>query len=74
MAAVDEIPVKWGERLWTQHEAATYLGVSERYLRASDCPKLLLPGTGPKRKPLVRYAPVDVRAWADGYRVTRRYA
>ena len=60
-------------RLWTQLEAAFYLGVSPRYLRASDCPKLLLPGTGPKGKKLVRYDPADVKAWADRYRALRRF-
>lgn len=60
-------------RLWTQREAAFYLGVSSRYLRASDCPKLLLPGTGPRGKKLVRYDPSDVRSWADRHRALRRF-
>jgi hypothetical protein len=59
--------------LWTQMEAATYLHVSPRYLRASACPKILLPGTGTKGKPLVRYDPVDVRTWADRRRAKRRF-
>ena len=39
----------------TQREAAKLLQVSVAYLRASACPKYLLPGNGPRRKPLVRY-------------------
>jgi hypothetical protein len=62
-----------GERLWTQAEAAEYLCVSQRYLRASSCPKILLPGTGTHGKPLVRYNPADVRGWAEQRRATRRF-
>ncbi len=51
------------EGLWTQKEAAAFLRVSTRYLRESGCPKVLLPGTGTKGQPLVRYDPRDVRAW-----------
>ncbi len=60
-------------RLWTQAEAADYLNVSQRYLRASACPKILLPGTGRHGKPLVRYNPVNVRTWAEQRRATRRF-
>jgi hypothetical protein len=60
-------------RLWTQREAAAYLHVSPRYLRASSVPKMLLPGTGTKGKPLVRYCPADVSQWAENHRVSRRY-
>lgn len=56
------------ERLWTQREAADYLGVSARYLRDSSCPKILLPGNGPKGQQLVRYVPADVKAWALNWR------
>ena len=66
-------PTPPATRLWTQFEAALYLGVSARYLRASDCPKILLPGTGPKGKKLVRYDPADVKAWADHCRSLRRF-
>jgi hypothetical protein len=59
--------------LWTQAEAAAFLSVSQRYLRASACPKLLLPGTGPAGKPLVRYDPNAVRAWVDQRSVKRRF-
>lgn len=54
-------------RLWTQREAAAFLGVTPRYLRDSTCPKLLLPGNGPKGQPLVRYEPAEVRAWARSW-------
>lgn len=61
------------DRLWTQKEAAYFLGVSARYLRDSDCPKVLLPGNGKKGQSLVRYDPADVRAWAQRWN-TRRVA
>lgn len=50
--------------LWTQAEAAKYLGVSIRYLRDSACPKVLLPGNGKRGQPLVRYSPMAVIKWA----------
>lgn len=53
------------DRLWTQKEAARFLCVSARYLRDSDCPKVLLPGNGKAGQPLVRYDPTDVKAWAE---------
>jgi hypothetical protein len=49
--------------LWTQKEAAKFLSVSPRYVRDSSMPKLLLPGTGPARRPLVRYDPRAVQDW-----------
>jgi hypothetical protein len=58
-------------RLCTQREAAAYLAVSPRYLRESACPKILLPGTGAKGKPIVRYDPSEVRVWADQRRTSR---
>ncbi len=51
------------DRLWTQREAAYFLGVSTRYLRESDCPRTLLPGNGPRGQPMVRYDPQHIRAW-----------
>jgi hypothetical protein len=66
-------PANEVSRLWTQAEAADYLHVSRRYLRASACPKILLPGTGTRGKPLIRYDPVDVRTWAEQRRATRRF-
>ena len=62
-------PPHTGERLWTQKEAAAYLGVSPRYLRESSCPKVLLPSNGTKDRAVVRYLPEDVRAWALKRRV-----
>lgn len=52
------------DALLTQREAADLLSVSPGYLRESSCPKLLLPGNGPRGKPLVRYVRSDVLAWA----------
>jgi hypothetical protein len=60
------------DRLMTQRESAAYLDVSVSYLRASSCPKLLLPGTGPRGKPLVRYRLSDLDAWTGSYRLRAR--
>lgn len=60
------------DHLWSQKEAAFYLGVSARYLRESSCPKVLLPGNGTKGQPIVRYRPADVVAWADNWRCGSR--
>ncbi len=51
--------------LLTQKEAAAYLRVSPAYLRASTCPKILLPGNGKKGRPMVRYRIDDLVAWAE---------
>lgn len=50
--------------LWTQREAAARLKVSVSWLRASSCPKRLLPGNGKAGKPIVRYDPVEVEEWS----------
>ncbi len=57
------------DRLFTQKEAAALLNVSVSYLRASSCPKVLLPGTGPRGKSLVRYLKADVLSWALSRRI-----
>lgn len=51
--------------LFTQKDAAAYLRVSPAYLRASSCPKILLPGNGKKGRPMVRYRVEDLVAWAE---------
>ena len=61
-------PIAVGLQLVSQPEAGRYLGVSVSYLRASSCPKVLLPGTGPRGKPLVRYRLSDLDAWAAAHR------
>jgi hypothetical protein len=62
------------DRLWTQPEAAAYLQVSERYLRDSTCPKVLLPGKGETDRPLVRYEPAVVKEWYSSHVRERRFA
>ena len=57
------------DRLWTQKEAAAWLGVSVRYLRDSGCPKILLPSHGGGQRDIVRYDPADVREWAKSRKV-----
>ena len=57
------------DALLTQREAADLLKVSVSYLRSSCCPKVLLPGTGPRGRPLVRYLRSDVLNWALSRRI-----
>jgi hypothetical protein len=59
--------------LWTQKEAAAHLRVSPRYLRSSSVPKVLLPGNGASRKPLVRYSPLAIQAWSEAHAAADRY-
>jgi hypothetical protein len=47
----------------TQKEAASLLRVSVSYLRASSCPKQLLPGNGPRGRQVVRYLRDEVLGW-----------
>ena len=47
----------------TQREAASVLRVSVSYLRASSCPKHLLPGNGKRGRPLVRYRRDELLSW-----------
>lgn len=58
------------EPLKKPREMAALLGVSRVYLRNSECPKVLLPGNGRTRVPLVRYRESEVRAWLET--ITRR--
>lgn len=51
--------------LLTQKEASAYLRVSSAYLRASSCPKILLPGNGKMGRPMVQYRVEDLIAWAE---------
>ena len=53
------------EPLVSQREAAAFLGASQSYIRASSCPKVLLPGNGPKARALVRYRLSEVAAWSE---------
>lgn len=54
--------------LWTLEQAADYLGVSARYFRDTDCPRVRLPGRGPRRQPLLRFVPAVVAVWAERWR------
>ena len=57
------------DRLLRQREAASFLGVSVSYLRASNCPRLLLPSNGRGTKPFLRYRLSELLAWACARRV-----
>lgn len=61
----DQDPGVSTEPLVSQRKAAAFLGVSQSYIRASSCPKVLLPGNGPKARPLVRYRINEVAAWSE---------
>jgi hypothetical protein len=56
------------DALLTQPQAAALLGVGVSYLRRSSCPKVLLPGGGSGRKPLLRYRRADLNAWYLAWR------
>ena len=60
------------ENLWTQREAAGFLRVFTRTLRSSSCPRLSLPVTG--KKPILRYNPEAVRAWALSFTASEKVA
>lgn len=62
------------DRLWLGVEAAQYLRVSTKYLRKSSCPKVLLPSNEPGGKPLVRYEPTAVVAWAEARKLSLKKA
>lgn len=57
--------------LWTIEQAAAHLGVSPRYLRDTSCPRVRLPGLGPRRQAVVRFIPSAVRGWVDRWRTDR---
>jgi len=50
--------------LLTQKAAAALLSVSVSWLRASDAPRLLLPGHGPSGCPVLRYPRGALLEWA----------
>lgn len=52
------------DRLWTQADVATFLGVSRRTVRdLCGLRRVEIPASG--QRPIVRYRPADVKAWAD---------
>lgn len=60
--------------LLTQKEAAARLRVSVGYLRASGCPKVLLPSLKPHGRPLVRYDAAEIEAWMRQHHTDRGWA
>lgn len=54
------------ESLWTKRELADFLGLTVRAVERMPVPRVELPGRG--KKPIVRYDPVQVRAWVDAKR------
>ena len=64
LRALADSPIGGLPAVLTQREAADLLRVSTSYLRASSCPKHLLPGNGPRGRALVRYLRDEVLSWA----------
>jgi hypothetical protein len=48
---------------WTLQHVVAITGWSDRFLRASDCPRAHEEGHGAKGKARVVYLPAEVRAW-----------
>ena len=57
------------ERLWTISHVAEHLGVSVKAARRMAIPCVTLPSSG--KRPIVRYDPIQVRAWWDSYRTRK---
>lgn len=57
------------ERLWTKADVAEYLGVNKRTVERLAIPRIPIPVTG--KRPIVRYDPVQVKAWVDGKRTRK---
>lgn len=51
----------------TVAEAAALLKVTPGYIRDSDCPKVKLPGNGPKGKAIIRIRRAAFNAWVEGH-------
>lgn len=54
------------EPLWRKKDVAAYLGVNVRTVERMPIPRVAMPVTG--RRPIVRFDPVQVRAWVDARR------
>jgi hypothetical protein len=57
------------EKLWTKREVAEHLALNIRTVERMAIPRVTLPGAG--ARPIVRYDPVQVRAWWDKYRTRK---
>jgi hypothetical protein len=53
--------------LWTLKEAAAAVRVSENFLRMSACVRVYLPSNVPNGRPMLRFRPDDVVAWAEAH-------
>lgn len=57
------------ESLWTKRQVAEYLNINVRSVERLRIPRVAMPMTG--KRPVVRFDPVDVRAWVDRQRTSR---
>jgi hypothetical protein len=51
------------EKLWTKRDVAEYLGVNVRTVERMPIPRIPILITG--KRPIVRYDPIQVKAWID---------
>jgi hypothetical protein len=58
------------EPLWTKRDVAAFLQINVRSVERLRLPRVSLPITG--KRPTVRYAPADVRAWVDAQSSARK--
>lgn len=49
--------------LWTLKEAAVALRVSQSWLRASNCPRFVIPTSG--ERAMLRFDPMETRDWVN---------
>ena len=60
------------EKLWTKRDVAALLNVDVRTVEGMAIPRVRLPATG--KKPIVRFDPVQVRAWIEAQKTRPRRA
>lgn len=51
------------EKLWTKRDVAEYLGLNVRTVERMPIPRIPIVVAG--KRPVVRYDPVQVKAWVD---------
>ena len=61
--------VSGAERLWSKRDVAAYLGLNVRTVERLPIPRVPILVTG--KRPVVRYDPVQVRAWVDARRTKK---
>lgn len=57
------------DNLWTKRDVARYLGLNVRTIERLAIPRVPIMVTG--KRPVVRYDPVQVKAWVDARRTRK---